>query len=106
MSLLLRILVPLCLKTIDVSVTTLDYFNLLFEPEIFSDIKDHTNNYAIFKQEEIWGNRNNSHYIDSVAETMVEELKDLFGINILMDLNPLPQYKLYWHQSNFIGKVE
>ena len=38
----------------DVSVaTTLDYFNLLFKPEIFSDIKDHTNSYAIFKQEKI-----------------------------------------------------
>ena len=34
----------------DVSVATaLDYFNLLFKPEIFSDIKDHTNNHAIFK---------------------------------------------------------
>ena len=21
-----------------------------------------------------------------------------------MDLNPLPQYKLYWHQNDFIGK--
>ena len=30
----------------------LDYFSLLFKPEILSDIKDHTNNYAIFKHEE------------------------------------------------------
>ena len=53
---LLRILVPINLKT-DVSLATaLDYFNLLFKPEIFSDIEDHTNNYAIFKQEEIWRN--------------------------------------------------
>ena len=45
-------------ENFDVSVTTaLDYFNLLFKPEIFSDIKDHTNNYAIFKQEEIQRNR-------------------------------------------------
>ena len=43
----------------DVSfVIALDDFNLLFKSEIFSDIKDHTNNYAIFKQEEIWRNRN------------------------------------------------
>ena len=35
----------------DVSVpTALDYFNLLLKPEIFSDIRDNINNYAIFKQ--------------------------------------------------------
>ena len=34
----------------DVSVATaLNYFNLLFIPEIFSAIRDHTNYYAIFK---------------------------------------------------------
>ena len=32
-------------ENFDVSVATaLDYSNLLFKPEIFSDIKDHTNN--------------------------------------------------------------
>ena len=92
-------------ENLDVSVArALDYFNLLFKPEIFSDIKEHTNNYAIFKQEEIWRNRNNPDYVDSVwQETAVEELKALFGINILMGLNPPPQYKLYWHQNYFVG---
>ena len=37
-------------------------------------------------------------------ETTAEELKALFGVNILMGLNPLPQYKLYWHQNDFTGK--
>ena len=65
----------------------LDYFNLLFKPEMFSDIKDHTNNYAIFKQEGIWRNRNIPAYVDSVwQETTVEEFEALFGINILMVL--------------------
>ena len=51
---------PCLPENFDVSVATaLDYFNLLFKPEIFRDIKDHTNNYTIFKQEEIWRNRNN-----------------------------------------------
>ena len=54
---------PCLPENFDVSVaTSLDYFNLLFKPEIFSDIKDHTNNYAIFKQEEIWRIRNNPDY--------------------------------------------
>ena len=83
-------------ENFDVSVAkALDYFNLLFKQEIFNDIKDHTNNYAIFKQEEIWRNRNNPNYVDNVwQETTVEELKALFGINNLMDLKPQPHYKL------------
>ena len=36
-------------------------------------------------------------------ETTVEELKGIVGINILMDLNPLPQCKFYLHQNDFIG---
>ena len=38
-------------ENFDVSLATaLDYFNLLFKPEIISDIKDHTSANAIFKQ--------------------------------------------------------
>ena len=49
-------------------------------------------------------NRNNPDCVDSVwQETTVEKLKALFGINILISLNPLPQYKLYWLQNDFIG---
>ena len=68
---------PCLPENFDVSVaTSLDYFNLLFKPEIFSNIKDHTNNYAIFKQEEIQRNRNNPDYVDSEwQKTTVEELK-------------------------------
>ena len=75
---------PTLSENFDVSVAiALDYFNLLFKPEIFSDIKDHTNNYVIFKQEEIWRNRNNPDYVDSVLqETTVKELNSLFRISI------------------------
>ena len=77
----------------------------MFKPEIFSDIKEHTNNYVIFKQEEIQRNRNNPDYVYSVwQEITVESLKALFGINILTGLNPLQQYKLYMNQNDFIGK--
>ena len=39
-------------ENFDVSLgTALDYFSILFKPEIFNDIKDHKNNCAIFKQE-------------------------------------------------------
>ena len=92
-------------ENFDVSVAaSLYYFNLLFKPEISSDIKGHINNYAIFKQEEIQTNKNNPDCVDSAwQETTVEELKKLFGMNVLMGLNLLLQYKLYWHLNNFIG---
>ena len=49
--------VPCLPKNFYVSVAkTLDYFNLLFKQEIFSNMKGKTNNYAIFKQEEIQRN--------------------------------------------------
>ena len=97
---------PCLPENFDVSVTTaLEYFNLLFKPEIFHDIKDHMNNYTIFKQDEIWKKtRNNPDYVDSLwQKTTVEELKALFGINILMGLNPIPQYNLHWLHNEFIG---
>ena len=87
---------PCLPKNFDVSVATaLDYFNLLFKPELFSDIKDHIKNYVILKQEEMQRNRNNPDFVNSVwQETTVEELKNFYDINILMDLNPLPKHKL------------
>ena len=47
-------------ESVDVSMaTTLDFFNILFKPEIFSDIRDYMNRYVIFKHDEILRNRNN-----------------------------------------------
>ena len=67
---------------------------------MISDTRDHTNNYAIFKQDEIWRNRNNLDYVGHVCqETTVEDLKALSDMNILMGLNLFPQ----WHQNDFIG---
>ena len=36
---------------------------------------------------------------------MVEELKALFGMNILIGLNPLSLYKLSWYQNDSIGNI-
>ena len=49
-------------------------------------------------------NRNNPDCVENVRqETTVEGLKALFGINILMDLNPLLQYRPFWQQNDFFG---
>ena len=43
---------PCLPENFGVSVATaLDSFNILFKPEIYNNIKDHTNDYAIFKEE-------------------------------------------------------
>ena len=72
-------------ENFDVSVATaLDNFNLLFKPEIFSMMRDHTHNYAIFKQDEIWRIRNNPDFLDSMwQKTTLEKSKVLFQMNIL-----------------------
>ena len=49
-----------------------------------------------------FGEANNSYYVSVWQETTVQELKALSGINIFMGLNPLPQYKLYFYQNDFI----
>ena len=44
---------PVLPDTFDVATATpIDYFNLLFKPEIFNQIRDHTNNYAIYRRDE------------------------------------------------------
>ena len=58
----------------DVSMANLlDYFNVLFQPEIFGDVKDYINKYAIFKQGEIQRKRNNPDCVDSVWQATTVE---------------------------------
>ena len=72
---------PCLPENFDVSVATaLDYFNLLFKPKIFSDIKTTQTIMPSSKKKIFWRNRNNPDYVDSVwQETIVEELKALSG---------------------------
>lgn len=56
----------------------LDYFELLFKPEMFEEIVTHTNNYALFKRDEVRAKRNNPDYIDQKwSETFVAEIRIL-----------------------------
>ena len=37
------------------------------------------------------------------VDTSAPEIRALFGINIMMGINSLPQYKMYWHKDMFLG---
>ena len=84
----------------------MDYLNLLFKPEMFTEIANHTNNYAIFKRDERQAQRNDPNYIDPQwQETSADELRALFGITILMGINVLPQVRMYWDHDEFTGNT-
>ena len=78
------------------------YFELLFQTEIVN----HTDNYAVFKRDEIRTKNNDPECADPRwSDTSVSEMRALFGINILMGISTLPQYHLYWHKDKFIGNA-
>ena len=88
------------------TATPLDYFGLLFKPEMFEEIVTHTNNYALFKRDEVRAKRNNPDYIhEKWSETFVVEIRALFSVNIIMGITNLPQYYLYWHHDKFLGNA-
>ena len=91
----------------DVSTASpIDYFNLLFKPEMFDEIKEHTNNYAVYRRDERRNKRQNFQYSDSNwYDTSVEELRALFGVIIIMGINYLPNVRLYWDSNEFIGNT-
>ena len=42
----------------------LDYFELLFKPETFTETATHANNYALFKRDEMRAKKNDPNYED------------------------------------------
>ena len=98
---------PVLPDTFDAATATpIDYFNLLFKPEIFNQIRDHTNNYAIYRRDDHRTATQNPDYNDSTwYEITVEELRALFGVTILMGINGLPQFRMYWDVNEFIGNI-
>ena len=98
---------PLLPDGFDVATASpLDYFELLFKPRIFKEIKTYMNNYALFHGDQKQIAKNDPNYEDPKwTETTVEELKALFGVTILMGISKLPQVQLYWDSNQFIGNT-
>jgi hypothetical protein len=79
------------------TATAKDYFDLMFSPNIISDIVRHTNKYALWKMAEK-GEEDRVWY-----EVTEAEMKAYLGLNIMMGINELPAYKDYWSKDLFLG---
>ena len=76
----------------------LDFFWLLFHPAMFVHMARHTNNYARWKQ-------TNGTPNDKWVETNEWEMRAFVGINILMGINQMPEYDMYWSSNTFLGNI-
>lgn len=86
--------------TFDVqTATALDYFWLMFHPDLFNDMTRHTNNYARWKMVQT------DKVDDYWTETTPAELRAYVGMNILMGVNSLPTANMYWSKDTYIGNV-
>ena len=83
----------------------LDYFELLFEQDMFEQIATNTNHYAQYcDQKRI--ETNDPNYEDPYwHEKTVAEICALFGVAILMVITSLPQAELYFEKNQFIGNT-
>ena len=81
-----------------------EYFQLFFTDEMFANFATYTNNCAKIKTaQKKQAKSDTSDYkwpIDGIAS---EGMKAYFGVNIIMGINPLPQYDMYWSSDKFIG---
>uniref|UniRef100_A0A4W4ERQ4 PiggyBac transposable element-derived protein domain-containing protein n=1 Tax=Electrophorus electricus TaxID=8005 RepID=A0A4W4ERQ4_ELEEL len=78
---------------------TLDYFRLLFPDSLFEHMVEQTNNYALYRQRR--SGRSDAHW----HPTDVREMRAYVGLNILMGINQLPDYGMYWASDIFIGNA-
>ncbi|XP_066512564.1 piggyBac transposable element-derived protein 4-like [Hoplias malabaricus] len=78
---------------------TLDYFRLLFPDSLFEHMVEQTNNYALYRQRR--SGRSDPHW----HPTDVREMRAYVGLNILMGINQLPDYGMYWASDIFIGNA-
>lgn len=78
------------------TATPLEYFSLFFEETMFQKIATETNLYAERCAEE--------HTADNLwLPTDAAEMRAFFGLNILMGVNPKPEYVDYWSTDPFLG---
>ena len=81
------------------TASPLDFFWLLFHPAMFANMARHTNNYARWKQTTTGTTE------DKWTETNELEMRAFVGMNILMGINKLPEYDMYWSSNSFLGNI-
>ena len=80
------------------NATPWEYAKLFLTKEVLTLILNNTNKYARWQQQKT--GRPNPMWKEDLT---MPELKAFLAINIVMGLNPTPQYACYWSQSCFMG---
>ena len=85
------------------NATCLDYFQLFFDDATLQKIVRHTNNYKLWCQQQ--RRQKEPTYSDHnwTRDTNLQELKAFLGLQILMGVNSLPQYRNYWSTDPFLS---
>ena len=87
----------------DTSIATpLDYFQLFFSDDVFSQICENTNKFKMFcvEQKKI----TSPDYTEQFwYDTTVPEIRAYFGLAILLGLLQQPRYRNYWSKDPFLG---
>ncbi|XP_066567992.1 piggyBac transposable element-derived protein 4 [Amia ocellicauda] len=78
---------------------TRDYFRLLFPDSLFEHMVEQTNNYALYRQ------RRSGKVDPHWRPTDLREMQAYIGLNVLMGINQLPDYGMYWATDIFIGNA-
>ena len=89
------------------TATPLQYFQLFFTDELFSQLVDDTNSYALWsiRQKQIFDPRyqDPNWRLSGEDNTSIEELKAFFGIQLIFGLNPVRQYQNAFSSCPFLG---
>ena len=79
------------------NATQIDFFHLLFTPEMFETIAEQTNHYTHCK---IATQTNGDPLWKDIT---TEEIRTYFGIMILMGIHNLPRDEMYWASDGTLG---
>ena len=89
------------------TATPLQYFQLFFSDELFSQLVDDTNSYALWsiRQKQMLDHRyrDPNWSLSGEDNTSVEELKAFLGIQLIFGLNPIRQYQNAFSTCPFLG---
>lgn len=80
----------------------IDYFQLFLSAELWDMVTKFTNEFAANKIAQ--KKRTDPTYSDKLwVDVTAEEIKAYTGLCILMGVNPIPQYRMYWSKDMYIG---
>ena len=89
------------------TATPLQYFQLFFTDELFAQLVDNTNSYALWsiRQKQILDSRyqDPNWRVSGEDNTTLDELKAFMGINVIFGLNRICQYQNAFSACPFLG---